>query len=365
MTRKPKTTPSSSGKRKTPLDLVYSVTAKGKRYHYAWRGGPPLPPPTDKAAFMAALSQAWADREQSKDPKTFADLIDAYQISPEYAMLAESTRAIRALRLKALAGDKIGRMPILALEARKAPSVFLAFRNAKAATPRAADEHIEAASVVLNWAMLHGWILKNPCARIPALYRRGARADKTWEVATFDAVQPILTPAARQIAALGAATGLRRGDLQDLRWSQVLTDRAMIRRPTNKSRGATVAWIPLTRAALDVLEAIGPKGDDSHVLLDDTGKPWQPAAMTKAINGALKQIGSDLHLHDLRGTYATLLYASGASDDEIEEQMGWERGQARARRRDYAREESVIASLAERLNGFAAKSHRIDGAGEN
>jgi integrase len=343
----------TAGKAKSPLDQVYSVNAKGKRYFYAWRGGPSLPSPDDKLAFMEALTAAWAERLEPKRPTILADLIRLYQASPEYMALAPSTRAIRAIRLATIARDHVGRMTIPALEARQAPAAFMALRNARADTPRAADEHIEAVSVVLNWSILSGWVLKNPCAKIPALYRRGVRAAKVWEPSTFDAIEPLITPAARKMVALAAATGMRRGDLQDLKWTEVMLARAMIRRPTNKSHGHVVAWIPLGQYAIDVLIALEPKSK-GHVLLDESGQPWYLAAMTREINTALRHLNLDLHLNDLRGTYATILYASGSSYEEIEEQLGWEPGQARARRRDYAREESVIEALAARMNSFAS-----------
>jgi integrase len=135
--------------------------------------------------------------------------------------------------------------------------------------------------------------------------------------------------------------------------------RAMIRKPTGKSRGKSVAWIPLGDLALDLLALIGPK-PSGPVLIAPKGGSWHPPELTDTIHAAAKAAGISRRLHDLRGTYATQLYAAGLSYDEIEERMGWESGQARLRRRDYAREESVIEALAGRLKSFAVQSEPIE-----
>ncbi|MGL4975976.1 MAG: tyrosine-type recombinase/integrase [Bosea sp. (in: a-proteobacteria)] len=332
----------------------YRVTARGHVYYYAWRGGPRLPDAGDPA-FTAAFAAALADRKAPATPTTIAALLDLYEVSPEFGALAPSTAKIRKLRLAAIREDRIGKMPLLALEARAAPAAIIRFRDARAKTPRAADEHVEALSVALNWGIARGWLLRNPAARVPALYRRGAHAAMIWDQSTFEAVQPHLTTPARQAVALAAATGLRRGDLVSLDWDQIDRARAMIRKPTGKSRGRTVAWIPLSGDALAVLDAIGWQST-GPVLRAQKGARWLAAELTSQVHAALKAIGSDLRLHDLRGTYATLLFAAGVSHEEIEERMGWESGQARKRRRDYVREESVTEALAKALVGFAGKA---------
>lgn len=328
---------------------MHRVTTKGRSYWYAWRGGPRLPDPeADPAAFAAALAAALASRHNRADPQTLADLVRIYRDSPEFlTKLASSTRAIRALRLNAIAADAIGRLPLLALEARRAPAVLVAYRNRMAATPRAADEHIETISVVCNHAILLGWLTRNPAARVPALYQRGAHSAARWRAADLAAIEPHTSPATRTALALACLTGLRRGDLCSLDWSQVDLARGLIRRPTGKSRGRTVAFIPLDPAGRQLLEALPHR--TGPVLRRGTGAPWTPPTLTRAVHDAAKAAGLSLRLHDARGTYATLLFAAGIAHEEIEMRLGWEPGQARARRLDYTDEESVAEALVQAL----------------
>jgi integrase len=213
-------------------------------------------------------------------------------------------------------------------------------------------------SIILNWAMLRGWIIRNPATKIPALYKRGAHSGATWTAKDFDAIAKTASAPVRQAIAVAAVTGLRRGDLCALSWPEIDFARGYIKRATNKSQGRTFAYVPLTVEALAVFDDIGKK-ESGPVLLNTSGKPWDPAKLTKAVHDAAKAAGINLRLHDLRGTYATTLYAAGLGYDEIEEQMGWETGQAKARRRDYANEESVAKALSDRLKGFAGDANII------
>lgn len=352
--RKP-TRRSKVGSRPKGFEKAYSVTAKGRRYWYAWRGGPRVPDPNaDPVAFARAYAEAHAGRVQPREPETLADLVEAYRRSPEFlSNLAPSTRAIRALRLAAIARARIGKLPILALEARKATGLIVQWRNTMASTPRAADEHVETLSVVLNYAILMGHLIRNPAARVPALYQRGARKTARWRASDLDAAKPHLSAQARLALAAACLTGLRRGDLCALQWPEVDFTRALIRRPTNKSGRRSVAYIPLTGPALELLASIPER--EGYVFRRDDGRPWEVHALTKAVTAAAQAAGLDLKLHDARGTYATTLYAAGLAYDEIEQRMGWEAGQAKARRLDYVDEEEVAAALARRLSGFASE----------
>lgn len=365
------TRPSSSGKSKSALPRrgadgrlpgVHKVTSRGRTYYYAWRGGPPLPDPAlDGPGHAAAYAAAHAARRDTREPQTLADLVEVYRHSPEFlTKLAPSTRAIRALRLAAIAKHRIGRLPILALEARQAARVLIAYRNEMAATPRAADEHIETISVVCNHALLLGYLTRNPAARVPALYQRGGHKAARWRQQDLEAFAIHASAPVRQALALACLTGLRRGDLCSLDWSQVDLQRGLIRRPTGKSSGRTVAFIPLDPAARTLLDDLPHR--TGPVLRPDPTRPegWTTHALTRAVHAAAKAAGLNLRLHDARGTYATLLFAAGLTNDEIELRMGWEKDQARARRLDYVDEQEVATQLAKRLERFTAESEPLE-----
>lgn len=58
----------------------------------------------------------------------------------------------------------------------------------------------------------------------------------------------------------------------------------------------------------------------------------------------------DKHLHDARGTFATRLRKAGLSASEIADVMGWEEARVQKLLETYVDRDSVVRSIAERLN---------------
>ncbi len=76
---------------KVNLRGVAKVTAKGRVYWYAWRGGPRLRGEPGSPEFISSHNQAIQDRS-APDKSRFRFVVTAYKASGEYKKLAESTR---------------------------------------------------------------------------------------------------------------------------------------------------------------------------------------------------------------------------------------------------------------------------------
>lgn len=111
---------------------------------------------------------------------------------------------------------------------------------------------------------------------------------------------------------LALFTGMRRGELFKLRWSDIDFDRGFIHIRDPKS-GKDVK-IPLNEAARDLLES-HPKTDSPHVFPGRYG--GQRTDIRKAVNRIKKRAGlpKDFRpLHGLRHVYASMLASSGKVD---------------------------------------------------
>jgi hypothetical protein len=73
------------------LKGLHKVTAKGRTYWYAWRGGPRLLAQPGTDAFVAEL-QAARDSRTAGDPGKIGGLCARYRASDEWKTLADSTR---------------------------------------------------------------------------------------------------------------------------------------------------------------------------------------------------------------------------------------------------------------------------------
>ena len=181
-------------------------------------------------------------------------------------------------------------------------------------------------------AVKKGVLPSNPCDRVPSpprtRYRAADRPRLAWEQVpkVLDAVRdtryylPIL---------LAMAAGLRRGELLGLTWQHVdLSDgKLYIRQQWNRKDDGTWGLVPVkTKASVrdvpipqDVADALaahqvtqraqfGNRWSPATLVFDrGDGKPISPADLDHAwadIREKLK-LPEDLHLHDLRGSFAT------------------------------------------------------------
>jgi integrase len=99
------------------------------------------------------------------------------------------------------------------------------------------------------------------------------------------------------------ATGLRAGEACNLRWPDVDWQAEVV--TLRKTKAGKVQHVPLSAEAVAILRALGPRDDDSHVFGWSDWRPWTPGYVTHAFCHAAEGAGvKDLHLHDLRHTFA-------------------------------------------------------------
>lgn len=371
-----------ANERKTGVEGVHIVTSRkaGKpvRYYiYAWRGGPRIrtveggPKPTITKADVIAIGAALeAAKPVPKD--TIAGLATSYRSSPEWKALEASTRDTWGRAL-----DKIetrwGEVPLRLWCNPRMVTQVVKWRDEMSETPRAADIGIAQLSRLLEFARLRGQVTVNIAAGIPTLYRSAQRAEIIWTDDDFkvwnshkDVHQSI-----RDVAALAAATGLRRADLIGLTWDEI-GDVAIIRIARKKSKGkrqrVVMPIVPALTAVLDDLKTRPRKADVNTVLVTSHGTSWSGNGLSgsfgKAVRAAdivhLDYDGERIpkHLHDIRGTYATrLMTAPGLNltDREIAQLMGWTVDQVAEIRKHYVDDAAIVVALGERLAQAAVK----------
>lgn len=189
---------------------------------------------------------------------------------------------------------------------------------------------------LLRWSVKMGALVRNPADAVgpPRYVRKEMRA--------LDAVGVTeLLAAARDtelqaIIAVAIGTGLRRGELLGLRWSDTDLDarRLTVRRLVETIKGITTTKPPkTTRSArtialppfvADVLRAergaqarlllllgVG-RNEDGWVFLRGDGTQWEPGAFSLAFARFVKRSRLQLvRFHDLRHSFGTLALTSG------------------------------------------------------
>ena len=238
---------------------------------------------------------------------TLLALLRAYERSPEWARLAESTKSNYTIYLRTF--TKIGNIPVKSVDRRG----ILELRDAIASKrgPGAATGFVRAASALFGWAVDHDWIGHSPCHRVKGLATGHLPA---WTQAQADAAIRILPEHLRRAVVLALHTGQRRGDLIAMRWSDVGAGTIRLRQ---QKTGAEMA-IPIHPALAAELAEWRRGATSLHVLTDANGVPWAPLHLSAQLPYALARAGLPrLGIHGLRKLAATRLADAGCSTHEI------------------------------------------------
>jgi integrase len=310
---------------KIELKGIAKVTAKGRTYWYAWRGGPRLRGEPGTSEFITSYSEAIESR-RTPEPGRFKCLVVLYRASGDYAKLAESTRKNWSPWLDRIA-DYFGDLRIEQFDRpEKIRPIIRRWRNQWTDKPRTADYGMQVLSRVLSYAVDPlGKLASNPCEGIKQLYSAD-RSEMIWTDSDISALKKTCATEVANAVDLAACTGLRLSDLLRLSWSHVGDD--AITFATGKSRGRREAIIPLYDELRDVLARI-PKRSTT-ILTNRRRQPWKPNGFGTAFNRAKICAGMNdngLHFHDLRGTAATKFYIVGLSIRVIAEILAWSEDQ--------------------------------------
>lgn len=203
--------------------------------------------------------------------------------------------------------------------------------------------------MTLKDAMAHDLITKNPCdyTRPPRRPKQEIRAlskrERTRMLSLIHSVDPNPLSFAIELA---LATGMRRGELCALRWSDLDESGVIhVRHALGADSGtyyekeaktaSSTREIPLIKPVFELLmrykvelakqaEELRVPFDNPYILCK-TGlgtKPYNPTLLTREFTTFAKMNGFDCTFHDLRHTFATYMVASGTDISTVASYLG-------------------------------------------
>ncbi len=190
--------------------------------------------------------------------------------------------------------------------------------------PATINRYLQAISSVLTWAVDQDWITKNPARGMKRQKEPRGRVrwlDDSERTALLAACDESGWPDLGLLVRLALSTGARRGELLNLRWSDIDLKKGLAY--VGKTKNDEPRILPLiTPVRLALQNKPRPiKGGPVFASPRDKNKPfygfrkhWE-AAVTKAKL-------ENFHFHDLRHTAASYLAMSGASPLEIGDILG-------------------------------------------
>jgi integrase len=349
-------------------------------YVYAWKNGPLIlkatgpKKPTLKPEHHAKIGEAW-QAEHKPNPSTLTSIIRAWKPdSPEWKALADSTKGLWGGQLD-LIEARWGTKPISVWNDPRMVSKVVKWRDERAATPRSADVGITVLKQLLEFARLRGLVTINVARDIPTLYKGGDRSEIIW---TADDMERFRLAAIADNALhiydglrLCAVTGLRRADLVSLTWDH-LGEFCIVKTALKKSRGKRRrATIPLTKELEEVLADLRtrPRQEGVNtVLVSSRGTPWTGMGYGTSFNRIRNLAGivhkeegeadRTKHLHDVRGTFCTLLLTEcSLTDREAADIMAWSPERVGNIRKVYVDQSRVIVAIGKRMTAKHGAKH--------
>jgi integrase len=268
----------------------------------------------------------------SKDTRlTFGDVADRYAAAhtlhkPHYL------EGLRAIEVPAARGTvvKLADKPIDEVTTADIKHAKSVWEKRPRSGPSAIRHLLQTARHLFSWANREELVTRTPFSRdkislisVPKSGSRTRRLEEGEEERILAVADPFITDFFRAMI----ETGCRPGELRTLQWSEVQSNRFVILKSKAKTRKERKVPIePKLRAILDQRRT-GPDGNDlpsdAYVFGSETGEMFTRTRLCQlwAATCKLAKV-TNLHLHDLRGEFASQLAESGVSIHETRDALG-------------------------------------------
>ena len=188
------------------------------------------------------------------------------------------------------------------------------------------NRELEVLRQLLNKAIEWGWLDENPFNRFKTpdgkssfFFEENNQRVRFLEEDEITKLLEVSPPYLQDIIRATIYTGLRKGDLLNMKWADVNLERGSLVYREQKKRDK-LRFKCLNEDMVDLLMKIH-VGQDGYIFHGPDGKTLQN--VTRSFKTALKKAGvTDLHFHDLRHTSASHLIMRGASLKTVQEHLG-------------------------------------------
>lgn len=263
--------------------------------------------------------------------------------------------ALGSVRMNQLTPVRIERYYATALESgrlthpRKRPEDGSKTPPPRGLDPQTVVKHHRVLRTSLKRAVRLGLLVANPCDRVdpPKLPRTEMKAlDEIGTERLLAAARTSNCPSLYVAVLLAANTGMRRGEVLGLRWSDLDFDAGVlhVRRTLQRSKNSVVFGEPKSAASRRMLSldeetlselkshkvrqsqtrlALGIGWQDNDLVCPGRcGEPWHPNMLTREFQRLRDRNGLSLRFHDLRHSHAAQLIRTGAPAKVIQERLG-------------------------------------------
>jgi integrase len=251
-----------------------------------------------------------------EERRTFAEMVDEYmKVKSAKRSLARDATSFKNLL------PVFGKKPLHLITTREIEG----YARDRAAKVKGATVNRELALLrhFFNIAMDHGYTDQNPARAIKRYPESPWRHQFFFSESEVKALISASSPHLRPILALAFGTGLRKGDILGLRWEDVDLDRGIISIQMQKTgKSVEIPLIPMIR---DLLQGMKSRASASPFVFPRGVSGQRIGDIKTAFHAALRRSGlasKGYRFHDIRRTFARMLYNQGVVLTKIQRLLG-------------------------------------------
>ena len=185
--------------------------------------------------------------------------------------------------------------------------------------PATVNRELSCLKIMFSKAIEWGRVESSPCVKVRKLKENNARTRFLTD-AEIEQLMKAAKPKLQQVVTVLINTGMRRGELQNLKWPDLDFDRNLITLPRTKN--GKVRYIPMNEATKQVLLQRRIAKESPLFVFSGT-KPDKPWDFCTAFDFARERAKlPDVRIHDLRHTFASHLCMKGVDLMTVKELLG-------------------------------------------
>ena len=272
-------------------------------------------------------------REVSGSEYSFTNVAPAYLTYAEGRKKA-STFKVDRFRLGALCRSKWAQLPL----AKITPSIletWCSARKSAGISGPAINRYLALISALYQWAILKELASENPARRVLRYSEKGRELEVFLTPEQSRALIAIAEPAFRPMITYAILTGMRRGEILDLRWRAVDFERGVITVESSTAKSGKTRKIPMREYLADILRSFWAerkivRPDRSDRVFDSwMGQRFTAPTVRRMMEDAVERctelpedIREKLTFHSLRHTATSQMLMSGMSIFEVSKILG-------------------------------------------
>ena len=174
---------------------------------------------------------------------------------------------------------------------------------------------------VLNVAKEEGFLEQNPATKIKPFPESDTVKERILTEEEETRLKKVCAPHIKSILTVALNSGMRPGEIYNLKWKQVDLRRRLI--TVEKTKSGKVRHIPINQVLFQEFLMLKERANTNHYvyLNQKTGKPLQ--SIKTGFKAACRRASlTDVRLYDARHTFASRLLQRGADIETIRELLG-------------------------------------------